>query len=427
VEHLTRQQLEDYALQRLGAAELVNVSDHLGECELCRVHVEAGMNGDAAFFALHEEAFRDETGLSAHLTAEQTAEYVDKNLSGESLQMATDHLAGCEQCVLAVADLRAFRNEIATSLDREYFPTPVTVASPRDSRGSRFASFFRVSPLPAFVSAALAVVFVALVAWLVWRRSDERQPQIAVAPTPVSQPSPATESPSVPPQPEAVPVVAQLNDGNGVLTLDEKGNLSGADDLPATYKTLVTRALTTQKIRKSSQLEGLTRPPSSLMSSDNQKEQFSVLSPVGDVMMSNYPTFRWSPLEGATGYEVEVYDAKFNLVASSNRITNTSWSTSLARGQVYSWQVKAIKDNQEITSPRPPAPQARFRVLDQNRANELAKAKRAYGSSHLTLAVLYADAGLLKEAEQELRLLRRANPDSDLASKLLRQVQALRK
>ena len=221
-------------------------------------------------------------------------------------------------------------------------------------------------------------------------------------------------------------VVAQLNDGNNVLTLDERGNLSGADNLPATYKTLVTRALTTQRIGKSSQLEGLSRPPSSLMSSDNPKEQFKVLYPVRDVMMTNYPTFRWSPLEGATGYEVEVYDAQFNRVASSPRITNTSWSTSLARGQVYSWQVKAIKDNQEITSPRPPAPQARFRVLDQNRANELAKAKRAYGSSHLALALLYADAGLLKEAEQELRVLRRANPDSDLAAKLLRQVQALR-
>jgi len=425
VEHLTQQQLEDYALQRLAAAELVTVSDHLGECELCRAHVEAGMNGDGAFFALHEEAFRDETGLSTHLTAEQTAEYVDKNLSGESLQMVTDHLAGCEQCVLAVADLRAFRNEIATSLDREYSPTPITVAR-GDSWWTRFASFFRVSPVPAFGSAALAVVLLALVAWLVWRRTHERQPQIAVVPTPVSQPSPLTEQPSVSPQPESVPVVAQLNDGNDVLTLDKEGNLSDVDNLPATYKTLVTRALSTQRISKSSQLEGLSRPPSSLMSSDNQKDKFSVLYPVGDVMMSNYPTFRWSPLEGATGYEVEVYDAQFNLVASSLRITNTSWSTSLARGQVYSWQVKAIKDGQEITSPRPPAPQARFRVLDQNRANELAKAKRAYGSSHLTLAVLYADAGLLKEAEQELRLLRRANPNSDLPTKLLRQVQALR-
>jgi hypothetical protein len=425
VEHLTQQQFEDYALRRLGTADLLTMSDHLGECELCRQQVEAGMNGDSAFFALHEEAFRDETGLSAHLTAEQTAEYVDKNLSGESLQIATDHLTGCEPCALAVADLRAFRNEIAPSLDREFTPTPVPVTT-RDSWWTRFGSFFRVSPLPAFGSAALAVLLLALVAWLVWRRTDERQPQIAVVPAPVSQPSPPAESPSVPPQPESVPVVAQLNDGNGVLTLDEKGNLAGADNLPAPYRTLVHKALTTQRIGKSSQLEGLARPPSSLMSSDNQKAQFSVLYPVGDVMMTNYPTFRWSPLEGATGYEVEVYDTQFNKVASSPRVTNTSWSTSLPRGQVYSWQVKAIKDGQEITSPRPPAPQARFRVLDQNRANELARAKRSYGSSHLTLAVLYADAGLLKEAEQELRLLRRANPNSDLPTKLLRQVQSMR-
>ena len=89
--------------------------------------------------------------------------------------------------------------------------------------------------------------------------------------------------------------------------------------------------------------------------------------------------------------------------------------------------MKAIKEGQEITSPRPPAPQAKFRVLDQSKANELARAKRAYGSSHLTLALLYAEAGLLKEAEQELRQLRRTNPNSELANKLLRQVQSLRR
>jgi len=43
------------------------------------------------------------------------------------------------------------------------------------------------------------------------------------------------------------------------------------------------------------------------------------------------------------------------------------------------------------------------------------------------VALLYADAGLLKEAEQELRLVQRSNPNSDLARKLLRQVQALQK
>ena len=86
-----------------------------------------------------------------------------------------------------------------------------------------------------------------------------------------------------------------------------------------------------------------------------------------------------------------------------------------------------MKDGQEITSPRPPAPQAKFRVLDQAKANELANARRAHSSSHLTLGLLYADAGLLREAEQEFRLVLKANPNSELARNLLRQVQSLRR
>ena len=423
MEHLTQKQIEEYAQHRLGAAALLSLGDHVADCEACRLRVEAGMNGDAVFLALHGETFGEE--LSQHLTADQTAEYVDKNLSGESLQVVTDHLTGCEQCLLAVEDLRAFRNEIAPSLDRAYEPAPVSVpAAPKASWLSRFGSLFRLSPVPAFGGAALAVLLLAFVAWLVWRTPKE-EPQIVVAPTPISQPSPSSEP--APPQPQSVPVVAQLNDGGRTLTLDQAGKLSGADDLPAAYKSLVTKALSTQRIERSPQLQGLTRPPSSLMSSDNQKDQFSVLEPGGSVLLTDTPTFRWSTLNGATGYVVEVYDAQFNLVSSSPQLSNASWTTTLPRGKVYSWQVKAIKAGQEITSPRPPAPQAKFRVIDQAKANELARAKRAYNPSHLTLALLYADAGLLKEAEQELRLLRRTNPNSDLANKLLRQIQTLRR
>ena len=424
VEHLTQKQIEDYSQYRLGTAALLTVDDHLAACEGCRLRIDAGMNGDAALFALHRETFGDE--LSVHLTADQTAQYVDKNLSGEALQVVTDHLAGCEQCLLAVEDLRAFRNEIAPSLDREYQPAAVAPPSlVKESWSTRFRSLFRISPIPAFGGAALAVLLLAIVAWLVWRTPNDRQPQIADAPTPVSQPSPSVEP--VTPEPQPATVVAQLNDGGRVLQLDQKGKLSGADDLPANYRNLVTKALSTQRIEKSSQLQGLTRPPSSLMSSDNQKDRFSVLEPAGSVLLTDKPAFRWSTLEGATGYVVEVYDVQFNLVTSSPQLSNTSWTTTLPRGSVYSWQVKAIKEGQEITSPRPPAPQAKFRVLDQAKANELARAKRTYSSSHLTLALLYADAGLLKEAEQELRLVQRSNPDSELARKLLRQVQSYRR
>ena len=119
VEHLTPKQVAGYSRRELPAAELLAVSDHLGACDACRRQVESALSNDAAFVALHEETF-SENGLSgAHLTAEQTADYVDKNISGEALQLVNDHLAGCEHCALAVADLRAFRNEIAPSLDRE--------------------------------------------------------------------------------------------------------------------------------------------------------------------------------------------------------------------------------------------------------------------------------------------------------------------
>lgn len=428
MEHLTQKQIEDYSDHRLAAAALLNVSDHLGECEACRRIIEAESNGDAAFFALHDETLSGE--LTLHLNAEQAAEYVDRSLSGEALLMANDHLTSCESCAIAVDDLRAFRNEIAPSRDHEYSPATVAVAIPvrrKQSWRSQFASLFRVPPVPAFSAVALAVLLLAVVAWFMWRTPRQTGPEIAVAPTPASQPSPSPETPSVPPPAPPAAVVAQLNDGDRVLALDQQGKLSGADDLPTACKNLITKALISQRIEKSSQLQGLTRPPSSLMGSDNQRDLFALVEPVGNVLLTNRPTFRWSALEGATGYVVEVYDEQFKHVASSPHLTNASWITTLPRGHVYSWQVKATKNGQELTSPRPPAPQAKFRVLDQAKANEIERAQRAYASSHLTLALLYADSGLLKEAEQELRLVRKANPNSDLATKLLRQIQALRR
>ena len=426
MEHLSQKQVEDFSRNNLPATELLAVSDHLDECDLCQRRVEAGLNGDGAFFGLHDETFAENELPNVHLTVDQTAGYVDKNLSGEALQVVTDHLGSCAQCALAVEDLRAFRNEIAPSLDREFRPAEVPV-----TRGSswreRFVSLFRVSPVPAFGGAALAIILLAFIGWVVWRMPRaERREEVVVVPSPSLQPTPAPV-PSV--QPEPVAVVAQLNDGAGVVSLDQEGRLSGADNLPSGYRDLLKKALSGQRIEKSSQLQGLTRPSSALMGSSDPAREFSVIEPGGDVLMSDRPTFRWSKMEGAIGYVVEVYDEQFKLVSSSPQVTNLQWATTqaLPRGHVYSWQVKAIKDGQETTSPRPPAPQAKFRVLDQAKVNELTRAKRAYGSSHLMLGLLYAEAGLLREAEAELRLVRRANPDSEVARNLLRQIQAIRR
>jgi len=428
VEHLTPKQVEDYCRHQLPAAELPAVTDHLRGCDVCRTRIEVATNGDASFFALRSQVFEDAPETVEHVTMEQAAAYVDRSLSGEELQIVNDHLQHCEQCVLTVEDLREFRNEIAPSLDREYRPAsvPASVESSWRRTLRSLASPFRVSPVPAFGGAALAILLLAVIGWVVWRTPQEPESQIAIAPSPSPQPTTAPSQPA-PIQSQPAPVVAQLNDGADVLTLDQEGKLSGADNLPPGYQNLVKKALSTGRIEKSPQLHGLTRPPSSLMGSNNAQSDFSVLEPLGNVLLTNQPKFRWSAMEGATGYLVEVYDEKFTRVMSSPQLTDLTWTTTLPRGKVYAWQVKAIKDGQEVTSPRPPAPQAKFRILDQAKANELARARRTHGSSHLTLGLLYADAGLLREAEQEFRLLQRANPNSELARKLLRQVQSLRR
>lgn len=439
VEHLTQRQFEGYRRRQLEVAELLSICDHLDECEACRTRAEGAGEGDAAFFTLRSELFGEAAegaSIRAHLTAEQTTAYVEGTLSGEGLQTASDHLSSCEHCALSVEDLRAFRDQVTPSLEQEY--RPAAVPSPTTGRWRRtlaaLPALFQVSPAPAF-GAALAVILLAVFGWLIWRATRPGEPRQEVVVSPSVQPAPEVVVPTptqpepVSTQPEQAPAVAQLNDGGGQLTLDREGRLAGADALPPAYRELLKETLAGRRLERSSQLKGLSRPGSSLMSSEAEGGGFSVLGPVGNVLLTDRPTFRWSALEGASGYVVEVYDEAFNLVASSPQLTARSWAApqTLPRGKVYSWQVKAVKDGAEATAPRPPAPQARFRVLDRAKADELARAKRAYPSSHLTLALLYAEAGLLNESEQELRLLQRANPNSDLARSLLRQLQALRR
>jgi hypothetical protein len=146
------------------------------------------------------------------------------------------------------------------------------------------------------------------------------------------------------------------------------------------------------------------------------------------VVRNAQPMFRWRALAGAQSYKVIITDTDLNEVATSPPISTTEWQIpqSLRQGVIYSWQVTALKDGAEITTPVLPAPQAKFKVLDRATAQVLQQAERAYPGSHLTLGVLYVEAGLLSEAEQELRALGRTNPRSRIARELLRSVQAMR-
>jgi hypothetical protein len=426
--HLTPKQIEDYSQSRLAISELLDVTEHLSECETCRQHLQIRLASDQQFLTLHSDV-NENPQPSLHLSPKQAGSYIDQELTNDELQSANDHLVSCELCNLTIKDLRAFRNEIAPSIDREYKPVPS--AASRTSWWRRtfktFSSWLQ-SPVPV-LSTALAIAVVAGVGWMIWRNRSNRVPEQEIASLPSPSPEISTPQPSSSERPpQQVTAQVQLNDSGRRLTLDQVGSLTGAEDLSLTYQALIKKALTSGRIEKSAQLNGLIRPSSSLMSSDKTGAGFSIKDPVGDVLLIDRPTFRWSRLEGATGYVVEIYDNNFQSVLKSPEVTGESWTAtrSLARGETYNWQVKATKDGEEITAPRPPAAQAKFRILDQTRAAQIAKARQASPPSHLVLALLYADAALFDEAEGQLRQLEKENPDSEVVHNLLRQVHTFK-
>lgn len=399
-EHLTPDQINDHCRRKLSPADLLRADDHLAECIPCRQSMEAALNQTG--MGLYAE-LAAETPAGAHPTFEQNAAYIDGLLDDEERRQLQDHFASCVECARLADDLRAFRNEIAPELDREFRPAESKPEAPPPRFQFRF-------PVLAW-AAALALLAVA--GWLLWRApATQPPPQIALAsPTPIATTAPAT------------PVLARLNDGGAVLELDAQGRLSGTETWPQSYQQLAKEALSNQRVERSPLLAGLGRPASALMGGPDEESGFALLDPAGKVVLSDRPTLRWSKLEGADSYVVEIYDAQFNLAASSSPLPDLSWTPPpLPRGQIFSWQVKALKDGQEFIAPRPPAPQARFRIVDQAAAAEITRLRRDFPTSHLLLGLAYAQAGLVVEAERELRALQKANgdqPGGEIAGKLL--------
>ena len=431
VDHLSLSQVDDYCRRRLSVPELLAVSDHIAVCDSCRARVEGGLDGTTAFFRVRASVFaepQDETVTpepATHPDIEQMSKYVDGSLAGDELQSVKDHAALCETCALAIADLSAFRNRVVETLGREYRPGagPASEGMRLDHPARSLWSLFMKSP--AWGLAALAVALLAGSGVLVWRPLARREIKgpVAVAPTSAA---PTQAPPAIG---DTGRVLAQLDDGGRHLVLDQGGRLSGADELPPAYRQFIRSALAGEPLGRSPQLSGLIRPASSLMGGREQQTSFTLSEPIGTVVLSARPLFRWSSLPGASGYYVEVYDGHFNLASLSHKLSGTSWTPTspLKRGVVYSWQVSALKNGQEFKSPLPPAPQAKFRVANKADADEIAQARRNYPSSHLLLGILCVRAGMISEAEREFQSLQTANPDSAAVAGLLARLRTMQR
>lgn len=114
------------------------------------------------------------------------------------------------------------------------------------------------------------------------------------------------------------------------------------------------------------------------------------------------------------------------MVETSERLTKSQWSMPhrLEAGIVYTWTVTALKDGHEVVAPLPPA-RAEFKILGKPELRRLKLTVRR-ATSDAARGVLYAETGLLDDAEKAFQTHLELRPTDERAKQLLQIVQSWR-
>ena len=438
-EHLDTHGLERFIARRLPPDELLRAARHLGVCQPCREQIARAERTGARIESLRAELRRDAKSVEQHLDYELLEAYVDDTLDGVGREIVRNHLAVCPPCAREAQELATLKEDLAHP---DHAPSAAAgLASERPWLRLRYS--LKMSPRIGWAAALLIVA--AAAGLLLWQRG--RAPEVA---NDNSGNKPEVINSNGNP-PEVVNDSRVNDNANGPVgdpttrgdsvnahrreTRRRDSDVSSSVGV-APYEAIIKRALETQRIDRAPVLKELAGRPSTLMGREPSFDlahgpegaTFALLRPVGTATLSERPTFQWQPLAGATSYQVHVLDTDFNVVAESGPVTATSWSppNALKRGVVYLWQVSAAKDGAVISAPAAPAPEARFKILTAPKARDVQRAVRRAGS-HLARGIIYAHAGLLDDAERELRTALSRTQEAATARKLLQDLSTARR
>lgn len=394
---------------------------HVAACAACQQLFQESLkkakgNRPISISLSAENWFRSE-----HLDYDELEALVEDRLDDEDKQIVNLHLETCADCREQARSLLEFIESPEYGLSMRY------TIEERRSWSEKLIAWWNQSAdrwKLAYTGAALVIITLTILAAVLFSRSDLRDKRDQVAESP---------SPSIPTTPSPVDSsedkIALLKDGERIIRFSESGILSGLETFPSEIQQPISEALLAGTLKKPAVLSDLASGRGALKGSPAANSPFKLLSPGRTVITEDRPVFRWTPLDGASSYQVQVGDLNGTEAANSGQLSSslTQWTPAkpLKRGIVYMWIVTATVNGEEITAPASSEAEMRFRVLGKKEMSELATLKRQV-QSHLALGIFYAREGMVAEAERELQLLAKDNPDSPIISKLLRSLRSWR-
>ncbi len=410
-DHLTAHQIEVFSANP--ATSAIGNVPHIANCEHCHdlmVNNLRKRNKQTVRFTL------DDNVKDSHLEYEQLLVFPELTQGDENFQILNSHIESCSECQQDLFSLLQFRQELRAELNIDYGLDESRLAIATSSNAWWKSSYFGYS-VAASILILLAIITSIFVGQRRFSNFTVQKETLPVTPnqnvTSIARSDSDQGSGPVSPK-----LIAELDDANGRITVDENGELKGLDELSPAMKKAVVESARSQRLSLSPVLKKLKPDRATLRGSNI--EGFKVLFPVNTVISMTSPVFHWQPMERATRYQVYVLDENGNEIIRSEELgaNRNQWAPSraLKRDALYSWVVTALVDGKEIVSPGPGSSEVRFQIISVAAFKELRQLKKT--RSHLALGVFYARHAMLDDAEIEFRALLKINPESGIAKQL---------
>ncbi len=342
---------------------------------------------------------------TTHISREQLVQYRNRALLPQELVAVDGHLGGCQECrtqliglatppaasIAAVQDARfahisyeqmdAWVEDTLDQTERELVLSHIGLCAPcaRQLKAyEKYAPAMAAPIAPAAIQLAQPITFGDKI------RAMFRMPQIAMLAA-------------------AVALVAIVTP----LMMDKPGkhlDIAQIDSLPEAVRAPAREVVNGDLTQRPVALDGLAPNTAA-----------SLQYPVSEVVEERQPILRWKSFGGS--YTVALFDTNGNRIARSGLIKDTHWlvPVSLERGAEYRWQIQG--DGQTRT--------ATFRVLSEADQRKLSEVRETRPGA-LALGAVAQQMGLLSIAQQQFETLKKQQPNSQDAAKLLDHVNEMR-